>query len=52
MLTNFAIDHVCLECQLHVTCELVECQLAVRVEDEFCFLGGIQVGQVYSTLPF
>jgi len=46
MLANFTISLVFLECQLHVTCELVECQLAVRVEDEFCVLGDIQVGQV------
>ena len=25
-LANFALDHIFLECQLHVTCEPVECQ--------------------------
>ena len=39
-------NHVFLECQLHVTCEPVECQLAVRIEDEFSVLGDIQVGRV------
>jgi len=39
-LANFALDHIFLEYQLHVTC------VPVRVEDEFCTLGGIQVGRV------
>jgi len=29
-LANFALDHVFLECQLHVTCEPVECQIESR----------------------
>ena len=50
-LANFALDHVFLECQLHVTCETG--RVPVRVDDEFCtlgarvlLLGGIQVGRV------
>jgi len=39
-LANFALDHVSLENQLRSTCE------PGRAEDEFCILGGIQVGQV------
>jgi len=52
VLANFALDNVFLECQLHVTCEPVECQIESRT-NEFCTLGGIQVGQVQlkSTLP-
>ena len=30
-LANFALDHVFLECQLHVTCEPVECQIESRM---------------------
>jgi len=35
-LASFALDHVSLECQLHVTCELVEGQL--ELDDDFCRL--------------
>jgi len=30
-LANFALDHVFLECQLHVACEPVECQIELRM---------------------
>jgi len=43
-LANFTLNNISMECQLHLTSELVECQL--EFEDEFYILGGIQVGQV------
>ena len=38
-LANIALDHVSLDCQLHVH---VTGEVPARVEDEFCTLGGIQ----------
>ena len=47
-LASFALNHVSLECQLHVTCEPVE---YLRVEDEFCILEGVQLTSLARVQP-
>jgi len=49
-LANFGLDHVFLESQLCVTCELVECQLELKTS---CVSWvRIQVGKVSSSIAF
>ena len=49
-LANFALNHVSLECQLHVPVD--QCGVSVKVENEFSILGGILGGIRLYTYKF